>query len=75
MSNKYDILEFAMAKKMQEDLPKVLKILEEIKLNLEPFRFFKDCDHILHKVDDAIMHMQLELGISEVVVNKKGLIE
>lgn len=74
MSDKHDLLEYAFSKKLCEDLPKAKIILEKFKEELQPYNFFVDCHKVLHQVDDALISIDLHLGVYGIVKDKKGLI-
>lgn len=74
MSDKHDLLEYAFSKKLCEDLPKARIVLEKFKQELQDYQFFIDCHRVLHQIDEAIISIDLHLGVYQIVKNNRGKI-
>ncbi len=75
MSEKFDLLDYGLAKEIVKDLPKLREVFEKTRNDLQPFKKYRDAAQLIDKIDDAIIMLDLQLQVYTNKVKAKGKIE
>lgn len=71
-SSVHDITDFAIAKEVVKDFPKLLSLLDKTILELYNYRHYKEISEILWNIDEHITFMRIHLEYYEKVKRTKA---
>lgn len=75
MSNKFDLIEYGLAKEICSDLPKIRAILVKTVEQLTPYKKYRDAAAVINQAEDAIIMADLQLGVYQASLKNRGKIE
>ncbi len=70
----FDLNKYKTSKKVVEELPKLIEILNEVNYSLYPYTDFGPVSDIILKVKQAKQLVKIQLDYYEKIHNEKGMI-
>lgn len=74
MSN-HNLYDYALSKKICEDLPKLKAILLKQKTELEPFKHYTDAAKILNEIEESLVFLNIHIEYYTKIRDSKGKID
>lgn len=71
----YNLYEYNFAKKVVQDVPKIIVTLEEFQSKLYEHRQYRDVSDVLYSINEALSMLEIHYLVYKPVADKKGKLD